>query len=358
MRLNRFGGAVCFAAATALLHAQLPAGSIDGIARDATGAHIQNASITASNEAQGTQREARSNADGSFTMPALAPGAYTVIISSPGFGQVRYPHVLIEAGKATTLDTTLLAATATSVDVGATNAQVDLTQSIIQGQITSSTIGSIPLNGRNFLELAFLIPGNRPAPNFDPTKTNTVEVSSASSFGRGGNITIDGGDNNDEVVGGTLANLPEDSVGEFQIATARFTAEVGRSGNSIINVVTRSGTNQLHGSAFIYERNRHLQGLPATFDRSQPVPRFDREQVGGSLGGPLQKDKAFLFSSVEFRDQNAALQTGTRVFLPGPPYGVEPVQPALQLQSINRHRGGDCRPGHAVVHRCRTTERA
>ena len=116
-------------------------------------------------------------------------------------------------------------------------------------------------------------------------------------------------------MGGTLSNLPEDAVGEFQIATARFTAEVGRSGNSIVNIISRSGTNTYHGSVFLFERNRNLQALPATFDRSLPTPPFDREQYGGSVGGPFFWWKNFWwFTSAEYRDQNASMQTGTRVF--------------------------------------------
>jgi hypothetical protein len=318
-----FGAAVCMAAFAFSMDAQLPAGSLDGIAKDTSGARVRGVHLTVTSESQGAVREGLSNADGSFSLPNLAPGTYTIVLTSSGFGEVRYPHVQIEAGKATTLDTTLRVAATASVEVGAANADVDLTQSMLQGQITSSTISSIPLNGRNFLELAFLIPGNRPGPNFDPTKTNTIEISSAGGFGRGGNILVDGADNNDEVVGGTLANFPQDSIAEFQIATARFTAEVGRSGNSIVNIVSKSGTNHAHGSVFLFERNRHLQALPATFDRSQPVPRFDREQFGGSIGGPLRKDKAFYFSSLEFRNQNAALQTGTRIFA-NAPYGGSP----------------------------------
>ena len=307
--------ALCGPALVLSLQAQVPTGSVSGIARDAGARVIKGAVIRATSEAQGVVRTASTNTDGSFLLDNLAPGTYAVVVSASGFADVRYANVLVEAGKAITLDTTLpVASEHATVNVGATTQGVDLQQSLIQGQITSRTIENIPLNGRNFLELAYLIPGNRPAPTFDPTKTNTLEVSSGGGFGRGGNITIDGGDNNDEVVGGTLSNLPEDSVGEFQIATARFTAELGRSGNGIINVVTRSGGNQYHGSAFLFERNRHLQGLPATFDRDQPTPRFDREQFGGSVGGWLVKDKAFWFSSVEYRNQHAAIQTGTRDF--------------------------------------------
>ena len=123
------------------------------------------------------------------------------------------------------------------------------------------------------MELALLVPGNAPAPNFDPTKTNSVVISSAGQLGRGGNISIDGMDNNDDMVGGPLLNIVQEGVQEFQIATSRFAADLGRSAGSAINVVTTSGGDALHGSGSMFFRDDSMQAR-----RSRPIAAWIRRR--------------------------------------------------------------------------------
>ncbi len=291
--------------------------TLSGVVSDPNGAVISGAQVTATLTATGVKRETTTNEDGLYTLSALPPGEYEVKVQAQGFAHKIVGAVIaLQVGQGTTLDVTLQIASTTStviVDEVSNVPLLDTLSSDVDGVINKREIENLPLNGRNFLELALLIPGNAPAPNFDPTKTNTIVISSAGQLGRGGSVTVDGADINDDVVGGAVQNISQDAVQEFQIATNRFSAQLGRSGSSVINVVTKSGTNEFHGSGAFYFRDRKLQGLPATFDRGLTEdPPFDREQYVFTLGGPIKRDKAWFFGAFEYRNQDGAVLVGER----------------------------------------------
>jgi hypothetical protein len=293
---------------------QATTATVRGRVEDGQGRPVAAATVTITGRDTGLTRTVPVDADGTFAVAGLPPTTVDVGIAASGFADARRTGVVLEVGQTVTVDVVLaVAGVQERVEVAVTPGGVDTTRSVVDAVIPAAAIEALPLNGRNFLELALLVPGNAPAPNFDPTKSNSVVISSAGQIGRGGNVTIDGTDNNDDVVGGPLQNVTQESVQEFQIATNRFSAESGRSASSVINVVTKSGSDQLKGSIALFARDSAWQGLPATFDRSsgESLP-FDRQQIAGSAGGALMPGKAFWFGAAEYRNQDGAVLVGTR----------------------------------------------
>ena len=262
----------------------------------------------------GLARETQADSAGNFALTNIQPGDIDLTVSAQGFAERRVQGIHLEVGQAAQVDVELqLSAVREAVTVAGDAGSVNVLSSVVGSVISAGEIESLPLNGRNYLELAFLTAGNSPAPNFDPTKAQSVIVSSSGQAGRGGNITIDGMDNNDDVVGGPLQNISQDAVQEFQVATNRFSAELGRSASSVINVVTKSGGETMHGSAGVYLRDQAWQALPATIDRTLAgEPPFDRQQVPLTIGGPLSRGSLFGFGSVEVRQQNSGVMVGVR----------------------------------------------
>ncbi|HYH84287.1 MAG TPA: TonB-dependent receptor [Pyrinomonadaceae bacterium] len=302
------GGAVNYRAQQAAV------ATLRGIVTDPNGAVVVGATVRATQTATGTSRETQTNDEGVYVLPNLTPGEYEVRVEATGFAvKVSKSPVVLRVGQSVTLDVPLEIGLQEVVDLSGAAPLIDTESSRVDRVIDEREIRNLPLNGRNFIELALLTPGNAPAPNFDPTKTNTVVISSAGQFGRGGSVTVDGADTNDDVVGGAVQNISQDAVLEFQMATNRFDARLGRTGSGVINVVTKQGTNEVHGSASAYFRGSLFQGLPATFDRtSGEEPPFDREQYSFTLGGPIKKDTAFFFGSLEYRNQDGAVLVGAR----------------------------------------------
>lgn len=293
------------------IQAQQATATLTGVVTDPNGAVIQGATVMVTNNATNLSRTVSTNDEGVYVISSLPVGEYDVKISASSFDFRVFENVKLNVGQTLSLNTDLEVKNYVN-RVEVFGNLIDTQTSKVDSVIKDAEVENLPLNGRNFLELALLTPGNAPAPNFDPTKTNTVVISSAGQLGRGGNVLIDGTDNNDDVVGGSLINISQDAVQEFQIATNRFSAEYGRSASSVINVVTKSGTNDVRGSVSFFERDRKLQGLPATFDRSNATLPFDRQQYSFTLGAPIIKNKLFAFGAFEYRNQDGASIVGIR----------------------------------------------
>jgi hypothetical protein len=272
------------------------------------------ATVRVTQVSTGLTRDTRSDAGGHFAFASLPPGDIELTVSAPGFAERHLTAIRLEVGGAAEVEVPLQpAAIQERLTVAGNAGTVDVLGSVVGSVVSAHEIESLPLNGRNFLELAFLTPGSAPAPNFDPTKAQSVIVSSAGGAGRGGNITIDGMDDNDDVVGGPLQNISQDAVQEFQVATSRFSAELGRSAGSVINIVTRSGGDAPRTTAAVFLRDQSWQALPELVQEEEAGDTpFDRQQGVFTTGGPLARRRVFGFGALEFRNQDGGILVGER----------------------------------------------
>jgi hypothetical protein len=297
------------------LFAQAPVGSISGTVKDPSGAVVVNATVTSTSLADASKRTVSTNEQGFFLIPTLIPGDYKVVIESPGFRSFTADRVNVAVGQNARLDAALnISGDATTVEVVAGDvAAVDTQQSVIGGVVNARQIDELPLNGRNYLELARLQPGVEIAEGrgFDPTKARYTGVSIGGRSGREARITIDGIDAVDEHVGTTTLNLTQEAIQEFQVSTSSSDVSTGLSATGGVNIVTKRGSNDLHAGAFAYGRG---SGMAARTGFAPTQPDFDREQWGVTVGSPIKKDRLFWFGAFEKSHESSAIGISTPYF--------------------------------------------
>src|SRR5579885_515512 len=316
-------------------------GTLLGTVTDQSGAVVPAASVQATSKETGLARQTTTNEAGQYRFDLLPAGIYEVRVTMKGFATSVHANVGLAVSENTTVDVVLQPSSqAEVVTVEASGAPlIDTQKTDVSLPVTASQIQELPLNGRDFVNLAYLAPGARPQNSYDPTKNRIGVFSVDGSNGRNVNVTVNGIDDKDNTVGGPVMQLPLEAVQEFNISTQRFSAANGRSEGAAITAITRSGTNQVQGSLYLLDRNQALNTLnyfeqTAHGGTGQKAP-FSRQQFGGSIGGPLKKDKTFLFFAIERSREQTSINTNpaayadaqalTKVSLP---YGiqVDPVQ--------------------------------
>src|SRR5262249_39202679 len=290
--------------------AQNPTGSIRGTVTDEQGAVIPRASITVTSKATGDVRKATSTDDGTYGVENLLPGDYDLRIEGSGFSTVTQT-LTVQVGNATSGNVTLrVGAANVVVDVVSEAPIIDRTDYKIDGVVTRQKIDALPLNGRNFLQLALLEPGVSVSVSNPGSANNLFNVSVGGADSALTRLTVDGGSILDPVTGGAAQNFSTETIQEFQISTFNFDLSTGITSVGSVNIVSRTGTNQYHGAGFLFFRDHSIAAVPTLIRLpGNSDPFFRRYQYGGSFGGPLKKDRAWFFGNLERLDQNAAIST-------------------------------------------------
>jgi hypothetical protein len=273
-------------------------GSVVGTVTDPSGAVVSNAKVVITNTGTGQALSLTTNAAGAYNSGAIAPGNYKVEVSAPGFSTMAQA-VTVQVGNTSTVNAKLTVGQGTTtVEVQGSAVTVNTEQAQVQGVLNAQQIDNLPVNGRNFLDLAQLEPGVQiqDGQNFDPTKAGYSSISFGGRFGRTARINVDGVDVSDETVGTTTEDIPSSAIQEFQLAQSSLDMSTDLTSSGAVNVTTKSGTNTLHGQAFGLFRDASVGGASSPGGTNLP---YQRSQFGGNLGGPVLKDKLFFFGDAE-----------------------------------------------------------
>src|SRR5262249_2229461 len=309
-----------------LILAQTTNGSIRGTVTDPNGAVLSNATVAVKNAATGFERRSTTGNEGAYLADNLPPGEYEVQVEAQGF-QRQLKRVTVQTGNSVETDFSLTVGSSTeTVVITSDAAQVNTSDYKVDGVITRERIENLPLNGRSFLSLASLEPGVDVSFNANPGAggpNNYFRVPIAGSTQSLTRISGDGANVNDRVTGGAAQNFSQETVQEFQITTFNFDLSVGNTSSGAVNIVSRTGGNQFHGSGYYFFRDHNIAAYPALKRPNDPSafnpgfnnpalrdslvdPFFARRNTGVNLGGPIKKDKLFFFSNFEYTNQVGA----------------------------------------------------
>jgi hypothetical protein len=309
------------------VHAQTDTGRIEGVITDSTNASVPGATATAVHVETNERFEATSNGDGFYVITPLKPGRYTLEVTASGFKKYERPDVVLQVSQIARIDAELAAGDITEVvEVTGGAPLIEVSSSSLSQVIEERKIVELPLNGRNFTQLATLVPGvNRgtiggqasgagnSTETFRQSENGGASISANGLREQNNNFQLDGIDNNESVVNTVVFFPPVEALQEFRVITSVAPAEFGRGGGAIINAVLKSGSNEFHGSAFYFHRNSAMDARP-TFASRKEV--FLRHQYGGTVGGPIWKDKTFFFVSYSALRQRLPVEPGNFVTVP------------------------------------------
>ena len=294
-------------------YAQNPTGALRGDVQDLNGGRVPSATIVVQAAGSSLKRETKTDDHGEFRLSELLPGTYHVAVAAKGFAEAQADVAVVVSSVRDLTVTLHPAAVRETVNVEAqpssiTTQPIDLASAVHQATVSTQDLQTLPLAARSFANIAYLAPGTEPVEPSDPTKARITAVSTGGSSGLNNELSVDGGDNSDDYIGGFLQNFSPDAIQEFAVRTAQEDADTGRTTAGSVVITTKRGTNDWHGGGAFYER---AAALNARFPIENPAPNpkqpFSRQNYVGTIGGPIKKDKLWFFSSLEYVHENASI---------------------------------------------------